>query len=197
MNKNKSFSIFDFETLSTDKVNGVVLSLAKLTVDEDKLNSSQPYKFLELVSMTQEIKFDVADQVKNYGRKINKDTLNWWSEQSEEAKTVLKPSPGLDRPLDNIKQFVYDMKDSRLVFSRGDFDPLFLDYILQDVGGVVPFQFWAWRDTRSYIDGLSYGTNLKNSFIPPDVAEDFIPHNASHDVSMDIYRIQTLIQAIK
>lgn len=191
------WSIFDFETLSTNKVKGVVLSLAKLTVEKDRLVSDNPYAFMELVNMAQEMKFDVADQVENYSRKIDKDTLQWWSEQDEEARIVLKPSPGLDRPLDNIKEFVYDMKDSAQVFSRGDFDPLFLDYILQDVGGIMPFPFWSWRDTRSYIEGLSFGSNLKNNFIPDEVSEDFVAHNARHDVALDIYRIQTLIQALK
>ena len=63
--------IFDFETLSTDRVNGVVLSLALLEFNEERFTEKTAYSYTELLEMSRYIKFDVADQVKNGKRKID------------------------------------------------------------------------------------------------------------------------------
>ena len=70
--------IFDFETLSTDRVNPVVLSFAMLNFSESRMLGDMPHTFEELLDKVDYIKFDVKDQVKNYNRKIDKETVDWW-----------------------------------------------------------------------------------------------------------------------
>jgi len=60
----------------------------------------------------------------------------------------------------------------------------------------IPFGFSKFRDTRSLIDGLSWGSGLKNWFIPDDFQDKFIAHDPCHDVAMDVTRIQYLVRAI-
>ena len=96
--------IFDFETLSQEQTNGVVLSMAMLNFSESRFTSDISYKFDELVENTHIIKFNVEEQVKKYKRQINKDTLNWWAEQGELAKQQLKPSPN-DVSIDKLYNF--------------------------------------------------------------------------------------------
>src|SRR5210317_825237 len=84
--------IFDFETLSQEQTNGVVLSMAMLNFSESRFTSDIAYTFDELVENTHCIKFDVEEQVKKYKRQINKDTLKWWTQQGDLAKKQLKPS---------------------------------------------------------------------------------------------------------
>jgi hypothetical protein len=50
------------------------------------------------------MKFDVEDQVKNYNRKIEKDTLEWWGKQNKEAQAKLAPS-GEDKSIAELFSF--------------------------------------------------------------------------------------------
>ena len=59
-----------------------------------------------------------------------------------------------------------------------------------------PYKWWDIRDTISFIEGLSYGADIKNNFIPDDLKEAFVAHDPRHDVAMDVMRMQTLIEAL-
>jgi hypothetical protein len=191
--------IFDFETLSLDRVNGVVLSFAMTTFsEEDFINS--PYSYDDLVASSKMIKFNVEEQVKEFGRKIDKSTLNWWYEQGEEAKKQLKPSSD-DKSISELKDFFMsnaNIPKLKKVFTRGNtFDPIFLDYIVLQQNNLKQlYPHWVVRDTRSYIEGLSFGTDLKNGFMPEGLENKAVLHDPRHDIALDIMRIQTLIRAI-
>lgn len=189
--------IFDFETLSQEQTNGVVLSMALLNYCESRFVGDMAYTFDELVENTHTIKFDVEEQVRKYKRQINKDTLNWWSNQGESAKQQLKPTDQ-DKSIDEIYKFFIVNKSVNVkkVYTRGNtFDPIFLEYICRQINKPLPYDWWEVRDTRSLIEGLSWGTDLKHSF-KPEGCENFIPHNPQHDIAMDVMRMQTLAQAI-
>lgn len=189
--------IFDFETLSQEQTNGVVLSMAMLNFAESRFVSDIAYTFDELVENTHTIKFDVEEQVKKYKRQINKDTLDWWSQQGDLAKKQLKPSKD-DVSIDQLYNFFIVNKSANVkkVYTRGNtFDPIFLEYIMRQIHKPMPYDWWEVRDTRSLIEGLSWGTDLKNSFIP-EGCENFIAHDPKHDIAMDVMRLQALVQAI-
>jgi len=188
--------IYDFETLSTQATNGVVVSLAILFYNESFSNT---YTYEELLANCKCIKFNVEDQVKNYNRVISKDTLDWWAKQSPEARKQLTPS-SKDKLISEIDDFLsehVDFKSLKKCYTRGNtFDPIFMEYIYKDIGKVERIPFWTIRDTRSTIDGMSWGTNLDNKFIPNGLKEKFIAHDPRHDIVMDVMRMQTLAQAI-
>ena len=189
--------IFDFETLSQEQTNGVVLSMAMLNFAECRFIGDNAYTFDELVQNTQMIKFNVEEQVKKYNREINRDTLTWWSEQGELAKQQLKPSEN-DVSIDQLYNFFIVNKSTNVkkVYTRGNtFDPIFLEYIMRQTNNPMPYDWWEVRDTRSLIEGLSWGSDLKHSFIP-DGCESFIAHDPKHDIAMDVMRLQVLVQAI-
>ena len=192
--------IFDFETLSTDRVNGVVLSIAAMVYDPERFNEKHQYSYTELLERTRFMKFKVDDQVKNYNRKIDQDTLKWWGEQSKEAQaSPLAPSEK-DRPLSECLSFVSNLcmqDDINKVFSRGNtFDNIFLDYIAAQTHQPVPWPHWVVRDTRSYIEGMAFGTDIQNGFIPDGLDKFFVPHDPQHDIVMDVMRMQTLAIAL-
>lgn len=194
--------IFDFETLSTDRVKGVVVNMALLTFSEGRYTSNIPYTYNELVDNCKLIKFDIDDQVKNYSRVISKDTLEWWGKQSKEAKKQLNPSPD-DKSISELFHFWVvniTLHNLKKVYSRGNtFDPIILDYILEQTGTdpSSAMKHWQIRDTRSTIEGMAWGHNISNSFIPDGLDEHFIAHDPRHDIAMDVMRMQTLAQALK
>lgn len=189
--------IYDFETLGQDQRNSVVLSFAMITFSE-RHYKSDPYEYLELVNKAKFIKFDVEDQVNN-GRKINKETLVWWQEQGQEAQKQLRPTSN-DKPLSELYSFIKkNTEDCKIKksFTRGNtFDPMFLQYIMEETGNKEPFHWRTVRDTRSMIEGMSFGMKLDNSFTPGETENQFIKHDPRHDIAMDVLRMQLLAQAI-
>ena len=189
--------IYDFETLGQDQRNSVVLSFAMITFSE-RHYKSDPYEYLELVNKAKFIKFDVEDQVNN-GRKINKETLVWWQEQGREAQKQLRPTSN-DKPLSELYSFIKkNTEDCKIKksFTRGNtFDPMFLQYIMEETGNKEPFHWRTVRDTRSMIEGMSFGMKLDNSFTPGETENQFIKHDPRHDIAMDVLRMQLLAQAI-
>jgi hypothetical protein len=191
--------IYDFETLSQKPSNGVVVSLAMINYSMQRF-ISMPYEYDELLEKAQFIKFNVADQVKSYNRKIEKATLKWWDDQTEEAKAQLKPSPN-DRSIADLYNFIvqnthiHNLK--RVYTRRNTFDPIFMSSIMETTGNPEPYDWWLVRDTISFIDGLTIGSDdIRDNFIPDGLKDKFVAHDPRHDVAMDIMRMQTLIQAV-
>lgn len=191
--------IYDYETLSSDPQTGVVLSMAALAFDENRYVSN-PYTYEELLDSAQYIKFNVEEQVRVYGRKIQKETVEWWSKQDKAAQHCLAPSDD-DRSIADLPGFmrglVTDHKAVKHVYTRGNtFDPIFTESFFKMLKQSEPYHWGSVRDTRSMIEGLSWGSNLYNGFMVEGLQDKFVKHDPIHDIAMDVMRIQTLVQAI-
>jgi hypothetical protein len=190
--------IYDFETLSQDTQNGVVTSLALLSFSE-KRYISNPYTYEELVKSCAYIKFNVKEQVSSFKRTMSKSTLEWWESQGAEAKKQITPSSE-DVSIRELYAFLcdnIDLKNHKKAYTRGNtFDPIFLDSVLKECGKTNPMHWRTIRDTRSMIEGMSFGMDLDNGFMPNDLASKFVKHDPCHDIAMDVMRMQLLAQAI-
>lgn len=191
--------IYDFETLGTNPSNSAVVSLAVLPFDSSVF-SSGGYSYEELVDQATLIKFDVDDQVRNHNRTIDQSTLEWWGQQSPEARLQLEPSSS-DIKLTELFDKLVDITcpaDIERVYTRGNtFDPIFLGSILSNVNRLDPYSYWKIRDTRSVIEGMTLlNESIDNRFIVPGLEDSFVKHDAKHDVAMDVMRMQYLIQSI-
>ena len=190
--------IYDFETLSQDTQNGVVTSLALLSFSE-KRYIDNPYTYEELLENCAYIKFDVKEQVTSFKRTMSKSTLEWWESQGAEAKKQITPSPE-DVSIRGLYKFLcdnIDLKKHKKAYTRGNtFDPIFLDSLLKQCNLSNPMHWRTIRDTRSMIEGMSFGMDLDNGFMPNDLEKKFVKHDPRHDVAMDVMRMQLLAQAI-
>jgi hypothetical protein len=190
--------IYDFETLSQDQRRGVVTSFAMLPFTQTRFKDN-PYEFEELIESCKYIKFDVQDQVDNYKRTMSKDTVQWWSEQGPEARKQIAPSKN-DVSISEFYKWITENAECGIIkksYTRGNtFDPMFLQYIMAQTGNPDPFHWRTVRDTRSMIEGMSFGMNLENSFMPGKLADKFVKHDPRHDIAMDVMRMQLLAQAI-
>lgn len=190
--------IFDFETLSLERHRCAVLSLAAIKFDESRF-ISDPYTWEELLDSAKSIKFDVKEQVEKYNRHVSQDTLDWWSKLPEAAKEASFYPTKNDSELESIYPFMMSVIPQTLhhVYCRGNtFDPIVLDYILRDIKQPDLWPFYKVKDTRSLIYGLSYGTHIKDSFVPEEYRDGFIAHDPIHDIAMDVIRIQYLVQIV-
>lgn len=189
--------IYDFETLGQDPENSVALCLAVLEYNEDDLISDNCPTYEDYLENTRMIKFDVASQITTYHRKIDPNTVKWWSEQGAEAKKLLKPSSE-DRSISELSDWLtqFPTRPSK-VYTRGNtFDPAFLKSLLLACGKADPFPWWAIRDTRSMIDGMLLGSDIKNTFVPDEYAAKFVAHDPRHDIVMDVMRMKSLMRTI-
>ena len=192
--------IYDFETLGQYPNESVVLSMAALPFTEQRFIADEPYSYEELLYSAKFIKFSVQDQVKQYGRKIDKESVEWWSKQPEEARASFTPSD-IDAPLVELHPFIMDLVDDpskvKKVYTRGNtFDPIFLESLLHSINKKDPFPWWNIRDTRSMIEGMSYGADMRNDFIIPELKDKFVLHHPTHDIAMDVMRLQMLARIL-
>lgn len=190
-------TIFDFETMSQNPQDGVVISFAMMNYDPSRFTSN-PYSYQELVNKGKFIKFDVAEQVKKYGRKIEQSTVQWWGQQNKEAQKKIAPMKD-DKSISELYNFFVVNRATNLdkVYTRRNtFDPVFLSSIMKATGNPEPYDWWSVRDTISFIDGLTFGAEVKDNFIPEGLEEHFVKHDPVHDIAMDVMRMQVLIQAV-
>lgn len=189
--------IYDFETMSQNPVDGVVVSFAMASYDPQRF-ADNPYTYQEILDKTHYMKFDVEDQVKNYNRKIEKATLEWWSQQNKEAQKKLAPSAD-DKSIADLYGFFIVNKPvnlNKVYTRRNTFDPIFMTSLMKATGNPEPYDWWSVRDTISYIEGLSYGVDLNPGFIPEGLEDKFVKHDPTHDIAMDVMRMQALVQAV-
>lgn len=190
-------AIYDFETLGKDPITLPILSVACLQFDTDRFTTN-PYSFSELVDSCTEYKFSVEDQVKNYNKKIDNDTLAWWGGQPKELRDAQLTPLADDLPFSELYDImVKECSNAKVIYTRGNtFDPIIVEQAMKDLGKPEPYAWWAIRDTRSMIEGMSYGSGISNKFIPEGLEPHFIAHDPNHDIAMDVMRLQTLAQAI-
>lgn len=177
---------FDTETLGLYE-NAVVTTLACCAFTFEDGAS-----FDELVKDGFFAKFKVQEQIAVYHRETTACTLQFWKEQSEEArKRSILPSPddenlkdGLLRLTEYIKDSGYDWKKS-YIWSRGNaFDLPKIESLYRNTGLDLPFNTFRARDTRTMIDCL---TGSENGYynLKGGIPKSFIKHHALHDTAID------------
>lgn len=189
--------IYDFETLSLDVNKGVAVSLAMLNFDTDRF-TTEPYTYEELLDYCDTIKYDVEEQVKAHNRVIDKDTLEWWSKQNKEAQAMLKPSSedvSITKTFEFFTSNAIDNVDWVLT-RRATLDQPLLISLCESSGNTMPYAYWKFREVVSLINGLTFGHNIRDNFYPDGLADKFVAHDPSADISMDVMRLQTIVQAL-
>jgi hypothetical protein len=189
--------IYDFETLSQDQFNGVILSCAMLTFNRADLIQSK-YTYSGLLAKATMIKFDVADQVKRLKRTIDPETLKWWGKQGEDALKLIKPSSSDVKLEEIVPWFKDNIGSPKRVYTRNNtFDPIFMAALHTSFDAIMPYPFWVIRDTKSTIDALTWDQEkFEDGFFPRGVVpEMFVKHDPVHDIAVDVMRLQDLLSA--
>lgn len=155
----------DLETLGTES-DAVVVSIGAVFFSKDKIDKEGFYAVL-----------DREAQVKA-GRKLNPRTLDWWLQQSEEAREVFKlPAKPVLEVLDEFTEYLGD-GNIQLWGNGADFDNVILGSLYQSFGIKQPWSHGRNRCFRT----LKNLTNVTS--LPPRLGTH---HNALHDA---IYQAQ-------
>ena len=189
----KDTVVLDIETLGSVN-NSVVLSVGMVAVD-----SKHDYTFKELIENGYYAKLDVQSQVDS-GRKIHKDTVDWWSTQGHEAKHVLKP---LDTDMhwtklrEDMIQWLtkegVDIHKVRCYSRRSHFDFGILHDLFRITGNAttdeLPWRFWNIHDSKTVVLTLLDKDSWELGVEP----EGFIHHNALHDAAREYLNMETAV----
>lgn len=177
----------DMETLGI-KENSVILSIAVLSVPDD-------YKFngdLNNVRNFGNVFYPNLKEQRSLGRKVDKETVEWWSKQSNEAKKVFsnKNMMSCSDIYKTIKNFFdkNNFTENDIIWSRGLFEQkLWADFCdTLQVNNFIPY--YSWRDTRTVCD-IFTGNSKANL----DNYEGLVVHNALDDCILDYIRLENIL----
>lgn len=91
---------------------------------------------------------------KDQNRFIEKETQDWWKEQSAETKKSLYGKGDLSDVLDDLEFFL--PKDVRVWGNGPSFDIAFLEHAYKSFCFNIPWEFWNVRDCRTVRDMYEY-----------------------------------------
>ena len=185
--------IFDFESLGLNE-NSVLLSLGVLAFDPsdyDIAGDGVEVTFNKLLQQGLYVKLDAKDQMKTYGRNINKSTLLWWTEQNEEASQVLtRRDDDVKLPdMENLLNEYLEMNgvtNNTPVWSRGYTEPMWYESIKLNLNTYGSIRHYQYRDIRTLLNVAIEDKYLSRNHINTiEHPVSFIKHNALHDVCFD------------
>lgn len=191
--------MFDFETFAKG-AKAAVIDVAVIPFDAD---AAVVETFDELVSRALHVKFNLQSQKGK--REFDKGTVEWWKNQSAEAKAGLVPSDNDVTTEVGTKLIVDFIKNSGVNFweSQGwcrgqSFDwPILVDLIKTHLAGedgdtfkLEPVAFWNQRDVRTAIESLLLVRDLTTTPLPKGTLNGFIAHNSIHDTAKDILMLK-------
>lgn len=190
--------IIDFEGFSS-LPNSLVVDMSVVLFDPDPTKMET---FEELIKSGRRWKFDIQSQ--RGSRHVMPETIQWWKEQSPEARKNLVPSPNdVDIKTATLELLAYLKSNGVNNFrsqgwSRGtsyDFTIL-VDLIRNALGkdytqDEEPVMFWAQRDIRTAIEALSLQRGVIMTPLRHGVLDGFVAHDSIHDCAKDVIMLKT------
>jgi len=187
---NKIFSL-DIETLGVESTS-VILSVGILYISDTRTRSYQ-----DVLENSIFIKINAKDQIENYKRTVDKNTIEWWKKQGDLQRKYSYVPSSKDVPVTQAikmcRNWVNSQENTKaMVWTRGSMDSSCLDSLFKAAGEDELFPYNQYRDVRTAID-LIYPNTSKNGYV--EVDQDKCPgfsldlvlkHHPVHDSAADI-----------
>ncbi len=187
--------IFDVETMGVESTT-VILSAAIVYIDITKPNTWE-----SLYSDALFVKFSVKDQIENYGRTVDKDTIAWWNKQCDLVKQQSffpkKDDLPAEQGIEILRNYINQHCDpeNTLIWTRGSLDQISIDSLCKAVGVDLLVRYSNYRDMRTYVDLVA--TNPKRGYCDIDASKYpgtwdrnvVIKHNPLDDIVLDALQL--------
>lgn len=180
--------IIDYESLSL-LPNAAVIELGAVSFVN---NPEKIPTYAELISNSFRAKFIISTQKGH--RDFNKETVEWWKSQKEEAKQILIPSSIDVTVEEGHRMFVHWLdnqagytKKSHLWCRGNNFDIPVLSDCLRQTGINHPViqKYGSYRDIRTAIESYM-GRDVTTAPLPKNTLYGFVHHNGVHDCAKDV-----------
>jgi hypothetical protein len=174
----------------------VILSAAIVYIDATKANTWE-----SLYSDALFVKFSVKDQIENYGRTVDKDTIAWWNKQCDLVKQQSffpkKDDLPAEQGIEILRNYInqHCNPENTLIFTRGSLDQMSIDSLCKAVGVDLLVRYSNYRDMRTYVDLVA--TNPKRGYCDIDASKYpgiwdrnvVIKHNPVDDIVLDALQL--------
>lgn len=183
--------VADYESIGPAP-KGILVELSYVPFIDDPYH---PPTFKELVSRGRKYKFDIKNQP---GRIKDAKTIEWWKEQSKEARQILFPSSEDVELFAGHRQFFEDLKADGISrwesyeYTRGpEFDRGMMVDVVRSMTGVLdtydtmPTTFWNSRDIRTAIENRLLTRGVTTCPLRKGTLDGFVMHNSIHDCAKD------------
>jgi hypothetical protein len=183
--------VFDVETLGAES-NSVILSAAIVYMNPAEKNTWE-----SLYENTLFVKFNVKEQVKQYNRVTEKDTITWWNKQCDLAKKQSFFPSEKDLPAKEaiacIRNYIAENCDPKttLIWTRGSLDQMVIDSLCKATGDEPIMQYSNYRDMRTYVDLAATNSTRGYCAINPETYPGtwdrnvVVKHNPIDDIVLD------------
>lgn len=172
----------DLETLGTRPYSAMIAVGARAFNPTERVLIDGPFEMaLSLKDLTR------------LGARIDADTVLWWMQQSQEARSKLQPGAGvtLDYLLSAFGQWLTAVgwdKQSTVWGNGSGFDVNLMENLYELHGSEPPWRFWQARDVRTAVQ--LGGVNKK------DVPRDGTHHSAADDATYQAQLVLLAMEAI-
>lgn len=186
--------VFDVETLDVEST-AVVLSIGAVYHD-----GNSPLSYQAMIDSGLFVKFDVREQVSSLKRTRSKDTMEWWSKQSIEARraSLIPNDSDLDAVtgIEVVRKWFSKIPDykNEIIFARGSLDQMCTESLIRSIGAEQIVSYASWRDVRTGIELLYEKT--RNGYVDVDVNQvkdysrgNVLRHHPTHDSAEDLCMI--------
>lgn len=170
----------DMESLGV-RENAPVLSWGAIKFVQNIGEKTNQELFDEAISDGFHVKLDVKEQLRR-GRKIDKDTAEWWKKQGDSARKVLSPSNADITTFEAVKKFHEYLLDNGFdkrssIWAKGYVDFMWYFRICDAMGIEGLVQYWQYRCGRTALY-LALHPKKWSQTVKPD---NFVIHDAVHD----------------
>lgn len=178
----------DLETLGKG-TDSIILSIAIVYFE-----LGEHISYEELLKRSLLVKFNVMEQ-KKMGRKINRDTLEWWSNQPKDAqKASLFPSKNdvtVEKGIRLLDEYVekHGSKEN-MSWARGSLDQLLLDSLYTAINKKPSLKYNQYMDIRTFNRLMKESTDAFGyTSIPNFDMSKVVKHHPVHDIALDVMGI--------
>lgn len=188
---------FDIETVGVASDSGI-LSASLVYCDPENLAEDNTEAYLQLLSQSCFVKFDINEQIKNIDlkklRSMDSGTLRWWQKQGEIQQTAsLIPNKEIDvsvydgmKTLSSFFDYHRKGKDAN-VWLRGSLDQLATESICNSYDAPNWLIYNHTREVRTALD-LLYPEFVNNGYVevPGFDVSNVVKHHPTHDCAYDL-----------
>ena len=182
---------FDIETLGTES-NSVVLSAAIVYADLDSMHTWE-----SLYTQSEFVKFSVEEQIKNYKRTVDRNTVEWWNKQCDMVKRKSfipsKDDLSAKEGITKLRAYIKDKCDPEktTIWTRGNLDQVAFDSLSKDCDEEVIMNYYNYRDVRTFVDVTANTSKRGYCKISKDKYPEFdnnivMKHNPIDDIVYDV-----------
>ena len=172
--------MLDLETLGTEP-GCVVLSIGAVVFDPQTKDVGREF-YVNIC----------PDDSTDHGLKTDPRTVEWWSQQSQEAQDALKTDRRiLNEALDEFTAWLhhesgFSCEQPRIWCQGATFDAPILEAAYKALGQWAPWKFWNVRDTRTVYDLADFDHN--------SIEREGTYHNALDDAKHQVLCVQRALR---